>query len=89
MLSSTSAVRQLVLSLLALPPLFLTIYILTEFPYPPNPPVIHFSLASLPPSCASWSVYPEDYYQGGSYVAFPHGRVSLYPLLWKAADTRT
>lgn len=78
MLTSTSPlVRQLVLSLLALPPLFLTIYIIAGFPYPPHPSVIHSSLASLPPSCPSWSVYPEDYYQGGSYVTLPHGRVSL------------
>ena len=77
MLGSPSPVRQLVLSLLALPPLFLTVSIIAGFPYPPNPPLIHPSLASLPPSCASWSLYPEDYYQGGSYVVFPHGRVSL------------
>lgn len=75
MLGSTSPARQLVFSLLALPPLFLAVYILAGFPYPPSPPAIHPSLASLPPSCPSWSVYPEDYYQGGSYVHLPHGRV--------------
>ncbi|KAF8432929.1 alpha/beta-hydrolase [Boletus edulis BED1] len=78
MLASTSPVRQLVLSLLALPPLFLAVYILAGFPYPPNPTAIHPSLASLPSSCASWSVYPEDYYQGGSYVLFPHGRTRYW-----------
>ncbi|KAH0840377.1 Alpha/Beta hydrolase protein [Lanmaoa asiatica] len=75
---STSPVRQLVLLFLALPPLFLSVYILAGFPYPPNPPVIHTSLANLPPSCASWSIYPEDYYQGGSYVVFPHGRTRYW-----------
>lgn len=92
MLTSTSPfVRQLVLSLLALPPLFLTVYILAGFPYPPNPPVIHSSLASLPPSCPSWSVYPEDYYQGGSYVMLPHGRVSHRspPLTVRSSSPRT
>ncbi|KAG6369632.1 Alpha/Beta hydrolase protein [Boletus reticuloceps] len=75
---ASSPVRQLVLSLLALPPLFLAVYILAGFPYPPNPTAIHPSLASLPPSCASWSVYPEDYYQGGSYVLLPHGRTRYW-----------
>lgn len=77
MLASASPVRQLALSLLALPPLFLAVYILTGFPYPPSPPDIHPSLASLPPTCASWSIYPEDYYQGGAYALLPHGKVSL------------
>ena len=83
-----TSMRQLVLSLLALSPLLLALYILAGFPHPPNPPVVHPSLASLPPSCPSWSVYPEDYYHGGSYVMFPHGRVRSdhhYP--WKVADT--
>lgn len=76
MLPSASSVRQLVLSLVALSPLILAVYILAGFPSAPSPPVAHPSLAVLPPSCASWSVYPDDYYQGGSYVLLPHGRVS-------------
>ncbi|KAF8549951.1 alpha/beta-hydrolase [Imleria badia] len=73
-----SPVRQLVLSLLALPPLFLAVYILAGFPYPPAAPAIHPSLASLPPSCASWSVYPED----GSRAVLIHG-LSVPAIVWK------
>ncbi|KAG9317931.1 Alpha/Beta hydrolase protein [Chiua virens] len=75
---TSPAVRQLILSLLALPPLFLTVYILAAFPSPPNPTVIHPSLASLPSSCASWLVYPEDYYHGGSYALLPRGRTRYW-----------
>ncbi|KAI9452914.1 Alpha/Beta hydrolase protein [Boletus coccyginus] len=78
MLPSASSVRQLVLSLVALSPLILAVYILAGFPSPPGPPVAHPSLPALPPSCASWSVYPDDYYQGGFYVLLPHGRTRYW-----------
>jgi len=55
--------------LLAIPPLFLAVY----FPNPPTKPIIHSSLAALPYSSPSWSIYPEDFYQGGDYAVFPHG----------------
>ncbi|KIJ69727.1 hypothetical protein HYDPIDRAFT_164024 [Hydnomerulius pinastri MD-312] len=78
MLVSISPLRRLVLSLLVLPPLFLTAYLITSFPHPPSPPVIHSSLSSLPSSCSSWSVYPEDYYDGGAYATLPHGQVRYW-----------
>ncbi|KIK96094.1 hypothetical protein PAXRUDRAFT_826326 [Paxillus rubicundulus Ve08.2h10] len=78
MLATSSSMHRVVLSLLVLPPLFLTAYIITGFPYPPSPPVIHTSLSSLPSSCFSWSVYPEDYYDGGAYVTLPHGRTRYW-----------
>ncbi|KAF9235559.1 Alpha/Beta hydrolase protein [Melanogaster broomeanus] len=78
MLAASSPLRRLVLSLLVLPPLFLTVYLIAGFPYPPSPPVIHTSLSSLPRSCSSWSVYPDDYYDGGAYVTLPHGRTRYW-----------
>lgn len=65
----------LTLSLLVLPPLLITTYLLAAFPNPPEPIVVHPSLASLAPDSRSWSIYPEDYYPGGAYVSLPFGRV--------------
>ncbi|KAG6333007.1 hypothetical protein ID866_6084 [Astraeus odoratus] len=78
--SSNSVVNRLVLSLLALPSFIFLGYLITGFPYPPTPPIIHSSLSSLPQSCSSWSVYPEDYYEGGAYVTLPYGRVRYWLL---------
>ncbi|KAH7887293.1 Alpha/Beta hydrolase protein [Phlebopus sp. FC_14] len=78
MLPSVSALHRLVLSLLVLPAFFLTVYLITSFPNPPSPPLIHSSLSSLPRSSSSWSIYPEDYYEGGAYVTLPHGRVRYW-----------
>ncbi|EGN94947.1 hypothetical protein SERLA73DRAFT_187220 [Serpula lacrymans var. lacrymans S7.3] len=68
----------LTFSLLILPPLFLTAYFFAGFPYPPDAPPIHPSLSSLPPSARSWSLYPEDFYEGGAYATFPYGRVRYW-----------
>lgn len=60
---------------LVIPPLFLTVYLLANFPRPPTLPIIHTSLAHLPSSSPSWKVYPEDLYSGGAYANLPLGRV--------------
>ncbi|KAI6166440.1 Alpha/Beta hydrolase protein [Pisolithus thermaeus] len=51
------------------------VYLLISFPYPPTPPVVHASLSTVP---QAWSVYSEDFYPGGDYVSFPHGRVRYW-----------
>ncbi|KAL4076454.1 Alpha/Beta hydrolase protein [Scleroderma yunnanense] len=77
MLASTSAAaNRLVLPLLV--PLLLIGYLMTSFPYPPSQPIIYTSLSSLPRSCSSWTVYPEDFYPGGAYVTLPYGRVRYW-----------
>ena len=63
------------LVLLILPPLLLTAYFLAAFPNPPAPIVVHQSLASLPSTSKSWSIYPEDFYPGGAYAELPYGKV--------------
>ncbi|KAG2055092.1 alpha/beta-hydrolase [Suillus hirtellus] len=63
---------------LVIPPLFLTVYLLANFPRPPTLPIIHTSLAHLPSSSPSWKVYPEDLYSGGSYANLPLGRVRYW-----------
>ncbi|KAF8916908.1 Alpha/Beta hydrolase protein [Mucidula mucida] len=65
-------------TLLIVPPLLLTIYLLAAFPSPPDSLYLHPSLASLPKTCKSWDIYPEDYYPGGAYVDFPYGRVRYW-----------
>lgn len=58
-------------------PLLLLFYTIASFPSPPHSvSVVHHSLASLPETCTSWKVYPEDFYEGGAYVTLPQGRVS-------------
>ncbi|KAG1811629.1 Alpha/Beta hydrolase protein [Suillus variegatus] len=63
---------------LVIPPLFLTVYLLANFPRPPTLPIIHTSLAHLPSSSPSWKVYPEDLYSGGAYANLPLGRVRYW-----------
>jgi hypothetical protein len=63
------------LSMLIIPPLLLSTYFLANFPSPPESLPVHPSLSSLPPTCNSWNIYPEDLYQGGKYITFPHGTV--------------
>ncbi|KAG6887168.1 hypothetical protein C0995_000748 [Termitomyces sp. Mi166 len=70
----------LTLSLLVIPPLLIATYLLSAFPHPPEPVYVHKSLASLPPDAKSWSIYPEDFFPGGAYVALPYGRVRYWLL---------
>ncbi|KAG6836090.1 hypothetical protein H0H93_011502, partial [Arthromyces matolae] len=70
----------LTLSLLVIPPLLIATYLLSVFPYPPEPVFVHKSLASLPGDAKSWSIYPEDFYTGGAYVTLPYGRVRYWML---------
>ncbi|KAG0695983.1 Alpha/Beta hydrolase protein [Suillus ampliporus] len=91
---SSTSFHRLTLSLLVLPPLFLTLYLLASFPRPPTVPIIHTSLAHLPTSSPSWNVYPEDFYTGGAYANLPLGRactslvvlihgLSIPAIIWK------
>ncbi|KIK00540.1 hypothetical protein K443DRAFT_679111 [Laccaria amethystina LaAM-08-1] len=75
---SSSPFQCLTLSLLIIPPLLLTTYFLAAFPNPPEPTFLHTSLASLPATSKSWSIYPENYYPGGGYATFPYGRVRYW-----------
>ncbi|KAF8165947.1 Alpha/Beta hydrolase protein [Crassisporium funariophilum] len=77
---ATSPYQCLTLSLLILPPLLLTTYFMAAFPHPPEPVYVHQSLASLPPTAKSWSIYPEEYYPGGGYATFPNGKVRYWLL---------
>ncbi|TFK32664.1 Alpha/Beta hydrolase protein [Crucibulum laeve] len=77
---STLPLHGLSLSLLLLPPLFLSSYLLTTFPAPPNPVHIHHSLASLPKSAKTWEIYGEDYFEGGGYVKGIWGRTRYWLL---------
>ena len=77
---ATSPYQCLTLSLLIIPPLLLGTYLLAAFPLPPASVYVHPSLASLPPTSKSWTIYPEDFYSGGSYATFPNGKVSLISL---------
>ena len=73
---ATSPYQCLTLSLLIIPPLLLGTYLLAAFPLPPAAVYVHPSLVSLPPTSKSWTIYPEDFYSGGSYATFPNGKVS-------------
>lgn len=68
----------LTLSFLLIPPLIFASYLLAAFPNPPETINVHPSLASLPRGAKSWQIYPEDFYEGGEYVQFPHGRVRYW-----------
>ena len=85
---ATSPYQCLTLSLLILPPLLLTAYFMAVFPSPPAPIFIHPSLASLPPTSKSWSIYPEEFYPGGGYAAFPNGKVRSWVLIPLAMCSR-
>lgn len=65
----------LTLSLLIFPLLLLATYLMAAFPGPPQPVHVHSSLASLPRTEKSWSIYPEDFYPSGGYAEFPNGKV--------------
>lgn len=70
------------LALIAVPSLLLAASILTAPPQSPTSAKIYPSLSSLPSEVAKRvnAVYPEDLYEGGSYVSFPRGRVSTQAL---------
>ena len=65
----------LTLSLLVLPMLLMATYLMTAFPAPPEPVHVNPSLASLPRTEKSWSIYPDNFYPGGGYAEFPNGKV--------------
>lgn len=50
---------------------------MAAFPLPPATVYVHPSLACLPPTSKSWTIYPEDLYPGGGYATFPNGKVVL------------
>ncbi|PPQ92752.1 hypothetical protein CVT25_003861 [Psilocybe cyanescens] len=77
---ASSPYQCMTLALLVLPPLFITTYFMAAFPSPPAPITLHPSLASLPPTSRSWSIYPEDYFSGGGYAVFPAGKVRYWLL---------
>ena len=83
---ATTPYQCLTLSLLLLPPLLLTTYFMAVFPSPPAPVFVHPSLASLPPTAKSWSIYPEEFYPGGGYAEFPNGKVCCDILIWDVAS---
>jgi hypothetical protein len=71
----------LTLSLLVFPLLLMAAYLMAAFPGPPEPVYVNPSLASLPRTEKSWSLYPEDLYPGGGYAEFPNGKVCSTGLL--------
>ncbi|KIY67532.1 alpha/beta-hydrolase [Cylindrobasidium torrendii FP15055 ss-10] len=77
---ASRAMHCLTYLLLIVPPLLLTVYLLVAFPTPPDALIVHPSLSSLPKHCKSWDIYPEDFYPGGDYVDFPHGRVRYWTM---------
>ena len=79
----TNPLQCLTLTLLILPALVLSVFWFATFPHPPEPLVIHPSLASLPPSCPSSTIYPETFYEGGAYVKLPYGRVCCFSSSFK------
>jgi hypothetical protein len=79
---ATKPYQCLTLSVLILPPLLLTIYLFAAFPLPPAAVYVHPSLACLPSTSKSWTIYPEDFYPGGGYVTFPNGKVGLISSLY-------
>ena len=63
--------------MIALPSLILFFRFLAAFPLVSEGVAAYPSLASLPNESLSWSIYPENFYEGGGYVDFPFGRVSF------------
>lgn len=74
-MAGSSSPKMFTLALFALPTLFLATYFLSVFPSTPEIPFVHSSLASLPKEHKSWQIYDEDFYDNGSYVLLPYGRV--------------
>ncbi|KAI0682612.1 alpha/beta-hydrolase [Earliella scabrosa] len=61
--------------LLVCPAVVILAYFFTVFPHTPDSLYVHPSLATLPKSAPSWKHYPDNFYDGGAYVKFPHGAV--------------
>ncbi|KDQ63984.1 hypothetical protein JAAARDRAFT_27662 [Jaapia argillacea MUCL 33604] len=68
----------LTFTLLVIPSVLFTAYFFAQFPSPPAPTLIHPSLASLGSDSRACAIYPEDFYQGGSYVNLPYGKVRYW-----------
>ncbi|OBZ70488.1 hypothetical protein A0H81_09745 [Grifola frondosa] len=64
--------------LLVLPAITILAYCFAVFPHSPDTLQIQPSLAILPKTSASWSIYPENFFQGGAYVRFPYGTVRYW-----------
>ncbi|KAJ8096349.1 hypothetical protein AAF712_010074 [Marasmius tenuissimus] len=78
MVAITGPLHCLSYALLILPLLLLSGYVLVSFPHPPESLQIHPSLASLPRESRSWSIYPDNFYEGGGYVSLPFGRTRYW-----------
>ncbi|KAI0775860.1 alpha/beta-hydrolase [Trametes elegans] len=66
--------------LLVGPAVVILAYFYTVFPHSPDTLYVHPSLATLPKSSPTWSIYPDDFYEGGAYVKFPYGTVRYWLL---------
>jgi len=77
---SSSYYHCLTFSLLLIPSLIFASYLLVTFPNPPEALNIFPSFASLPPNSKSREIYPEDFYEGGSYADSPYGRTRYWLL---------
>ncbi|KAF5333580.1 hypothetical protein D9611_002839 [Ephemerocybe angulata] len=73
-----SPVHCMSLTVLVLPLVLAVAYLLAAFPSPPAPITVHQSLASLPQTSRSWTIYPEDFYPGGAYAELPYGKVRYW-----------
>ncbi|KAJ7600725.1 Alpha/Beta hydrolase protein [Mycena floridula] len=67
-----------VLSLILIPPVLFSVYLLAIFPNPPEMLRVHPSLGHLPVTAASRLIYPSDFYPNGNYVTLPYGRVRYW-----------
>ncbi|KAI0741855.1 alpha/beta-hydrolase [Daedaleopsis nitida] len=65
-------------SLLAAPAVLVLASRLIAYTPAPHAPRIHSSLATLPKSSRSWSLYPDTYYEGGAYARLPYGSVRYW-----------
>ena len=65
--------------LLICPAAVILTYFLTVFPHSPDSLYIHPSLATLDKSNPSWTLYPDNFYDGGAYAKFPLGTVRPLP----------
>jgi len=70
----------LTFSFLLIPPLIFATYLLVAFPNPPEALNIFPSFASLPPNSKAREIYPEDFYESGSYTNSPYGRTRYWLL---------